>query len=166
MKRIILALICCAAMSYSCSEDNMGDTELSSSKLIGKWSFSEIEAPNATGNLNLTNQLLSILVASGCDILNYDFKTDQTVTASFRDFSQTGNSVNSAGSGIAVQCPTEVITSTGVWSLEGDKLSFLDANGNEETVTIQIDGDTLTVPGEVINEENLAGTKAIFKKQS
>jgi hypothetical protein len=164
MKRIILALVFCASISYSCSDDKEDD-EINATELIGVWKFSKLDIANATGNVKLANDVLTVLVATGFDILNYNFKSDQTVTASLRDFTETGRDVNSGGTGLLIQCPSNVQTSTGIWELNGDKLSFIDANGNKETVTIQIDGDTLTVPGEVVNEDNLKGTKAIFKKQ-
>ncbi|MDP5230647.1 MAG: lipocalin family protein [Cellulophaga sp.] len=165
MKRIILALMVCASLTFSCSEDKDEDVMLESTALVGVWKFSKIEATDASGNIKLANDILTVLVASGCDILNYNFKEDQTVTASFRDFTETGNSVNSGGTGLLIQCPQNVQASSSVWSLEGDKLSFIDGKGRKVTVSISIDGDTLTVPGEVINADNLTGTNALFKKQ-
>lgn len=165
MKRIILAVIFCASLTFSCSEDKEADNEIESTSLVGIWKFSKIDATEATGNIKLANDILTVLVASGCDILNYNFKSDQTVTASFRDFTETGNSVNQAGTGLLIECPENVTASSSAWSLEGDQLSFIDGKGKKVTVTIKIEGNTLTVPGEVINADNLSGTKALFKKQ-
>ena len=105
----------------SCSEDKEDDSNFDSNSLIGVWTFSNIDADGATGNIKLSNDILTVLVNSGCDILTYDFNADQ--------------------------------------------LSFINGNGAIETITIKIDGDTLTVPGEVINEDNLAGSKAIFVRE-
>ncbi|WP_047418911.1 lipocalin family protein [Cellulophaga sp. Hel_I_12] len=164
MKRIILAAMVCATLSLSCSEDKNEDAMIASN-LVGVWEFSELDTANATGNVNLINDILMNLVASGCDILSYDFKSDQTVTASYRDFTETGRDVNLGGTGLLIECPSNVIMTSGVWELNGDQLSFIDTSGSIETVTIEIDGNTLTIPGEVLDEDNLAGTKAIFIKQ-
>tara|TARA_R110002051_G_scaffold159536_3_gene230960 strand:- start:25458 stop:25952 length:495 start_codon:yes stop_codon:yes gene_type:complete len=164
MKRIIFTAIVCATLSLSCSEDKNEDVVMGSD-LVGVWEFSELDTANATGNVNLLNDILISLVASGCDILSYDFKSDQTVTASFRDFTATGRDVNPGGTGLLIECPSNVITTSGVWELEGDQLSFIDTSGSIETVTVEIDGNTLTIPGEVLDEDNLEGTKAIFIKQ-
>jgi len=165
MKKIILMLFVTAIGVLSCSEDKEDDSNFDSNSLIGVWTFSNIDADGATGNIKLSNDILTVLVNSGCDILTYDFNADQTVNVSFRDFTETGNSVNSFGTGLLIECPTNVRNSTSVWELEGDQLSFINGNGAIETITINIDGDTLTVPGEVINEDNLAGTKAIFVRE-
>tara|TARA_R110000868_G_C10573238_1_gene737943 strand:- start:50 stop:547 length:498 start_codon:yes stop_codon:yes gene_type:complete len=165
MKKIILVVILAATSVFSCSSDKEDDSNFDSNSLIGVWKFSNIDADGATGNIKLSNDILNVLVNSGCDILTYNFKTDQTVNASFRDFTETGNSVNASGTGLLIECPTNVVTSTSVWELEGDQLSFINANGAIETITIKIDGDTLTVPGEVINQDNLANTKAIFVRE-
>lgn len=165
MKRIILAIIFCASLNFSCSEDNNEEMMVESTALVGVWKFSKIEATNASGNIKLANDILTVLVATGCDILNYNFKEDQTVTASFRDFTETGNSLNAGGTGLMIACPQNVQASSSIWSLDGDQLTFIDGKGKKVTVSILIEGDTLTVPGEVINADNLTGTKAIFKKQ-
>lgn len=165
MKRIILTAILCASLSFSCSEDKDENTEIEASTLVGVWSFTKIEAPDLSGELKLSNDILTVLVATGCDILNYDFKADLTVTASLRDFTETGRDINSGGSGLLIECPSNVLTTSSTWELNGNQLTFMEANGLMETITIEIDGDTLTVPGEVINADNLTGTKAIFKRQ-
>jgi len=164
MKRIILAAIVCVTLNLSCSEDKNEDAMLTAD-LVGIWEFSELDTANATGNVNLLNDILVSLVASGCDILSYDFKSDQTVTASYRDFTETGRDVNLGGTGLLIECPSNVVMTSGVWELDGDQLSFIDPSGSIETVTVEIDGNTLTIPGEVLDADNLEGTKAIFIKQ-
>lgn len=165
MKQIIFAIILCVTTTFSCSDDKEDTSTFDSSSLIGVWKFSKIDANGASGNIKLSNDILTVLVAGGCDILNYDFKSNQTVTASFRDFTETGNSVNASGTGLLIECPTNVVTTVSAWELNEDQLSFINGTGTIETITISIEGDTLTVPGELINADNLAGTSAIFKKQ-
>lgn len=165
MKKLILVVILAATGVFSCSEDKDEENNFDSNTLIGVWKFSKIDADGASGNIKLSNDILTVLVDSGCDILTYDFKIDQTVNASFRDFTETGNSVNASGTGLLIECPTAIVTSTSVWELAGDQLSFIDVNGAIETITIKIEGDTLTVPGEVISKDNLADTKAIFVRE-
>lgn len=101
----------------------------------------------ATSNVKLANDVLTVLAATGCDILNYNFKSDYSVKASLRDLTETGRDINSRETGLLIQCPSNVQTSTAAREFNGDKLSFIDANGNKQTITIQIDGDALTVQG-------------------
>jgi hypothetical protein len=167
MKTFYLGTLLLFVMLFSCSTDQEqnADSTLSSSSLIGYWSFSELDTEGATDNVELSNDILSVLVASGCDILSYDFKSDMSVTASVRDYTETGNSVNESGTGLLIECPSNVVTSTSVWELNDDQLSFINSDNEIETITIELDGDILIVPGEVINEDNLAGTDAIFVRQ-
>ncbi len=167
MKLFYLGTFLLSIMLISCSTDQENETEstVETSSLIGLWSFSELDTDGATGNVELSNDILTVLVAGGCDILTYDFKSDMTVTASVRDYTETGNSVNDSGTGLLIECPSDVVTTTSVWALDGDQLSFINSDGEIETITIELDGDVLIIPGEVINEDNLSGTDAIFTKQ-
>tara|TARA_R110000868_G_scaffold102146_6_gene281341 strand:+ start:1210 stop:1701 length:492 start_codon:yes stop_codon:yes gene_type:complete len=163
MKKNTIFIFLCVAMAFSCSNDKLAaDDSLS---IIGEWKFTGIDANEATGNVKLTCDILTVLVAGGCNILTFDFKNDLTVTSLYKDFTQTGKDVNVSGTGLLIECPESVITETTVWELEGNQLSFIDANGAVEIITVQIEGDVMIIPGEVLDEDNLKGTEAVFEKQ-
>ncbi|MGB5436335.1 MAG: lipocalin family protein, partial [Maribacter sp.] len=145
MKRYILLCTVMAALVFSCSSDKEDDLAIENS-IVGTWKFTELNIDNASSpnEIRLANDVIEVLTASGCDILVFEFKSDNTVTAVAKDFTETGRDVNSDGTGLLIECPSNVETSSSTWSLEGDQLSFIDENGLEETVTIKLDGDTLT----------------------
>lgn len=166
MKRYILLCTVMTALVFSCSSDKEDDLANENS-IVGTWKFTELNVDNASASndIKLANEVIEVLTASGCDILVFEFKSDNTVTAVAKDFTETGRDVNSDGTGLLIECPSNVETSSSIWSLEGDQLTFVDENGLEETVTITLDGNTLTIPAEVVDEENLGGAEAIFKRE-
>lgn len=166
MKRYILLCTVMTALVFSCSSDKEDDLANENS-IVGTWKFTELNVDNASASndIKLANEVIEVLTASGCDILVFEFKSDNTVTAVAKDFTETGRDVNSDGTGLLIECPSNVETSSSIWSLEGDQLTFVDENGLEETVTITLDGNTLTIPAEVVDEENLGGAEAIFERE-
>ncbi len=164
--RYILMSVITACMFFSCSTDKENSV-LDEESIVGTWSFTGLNIDNADSpdDLALANEVIGILIASGCEILVLDFNSDQTVMATAKDFTETGNDVNAAGTGLLIECPSEVETSSSVWTLEGDQLTFVDENNVEETITIQLDGNTLTLPAEIVDEDNLTGAEAIFTRQ-
>lgn len=166
MKRYILLCTVMTALVFSCSSDKEDDLANENS-IVGTWKFTELNVDNASASndIKLANEVIEVLTASGCDILVFEFKSDNTVTAVAKDFTETGRDVNSDGTGLLIECPSNVETSSSIWSLEGDQLTFVDENGLEETVTIILDGNTLTIPAEVVDEENLGGAEAIFERE-
>lgn len=163
MKQSILSLFFLFLFIFSCSNDKLDNED--SVTIVGEWKFKSLDTNEASGNVELANDILMVLVAGGCDVLSFDFKTDHTVTSFYRDFTETGKDVNVAGTGLLIECPETVNVETTLWELTGNQLSFIDDDGAIKTVTIQIVGSTLIIPGEVLDENNLAGTKAIFEKQ-
>ena len=108
MKKNTIFIFLCVAMAFSCSNDKLAaDDSLS---IIGEWKFTGIDANEATGNVKLTCDILTVLVAGGCNILTFDFKNDLTVTSLYKDFTQTGKDVNVSGTGLLIECPESVIT--------------------------------------------------------
>lgn len=163
MKKFILLCTVMAAMVFSCSSDKEDDLANENS-IVGTWKFTELNIDNASSpnEIRLANDVIEVLTASGCEILVFEFKSDNTVTAVAKDFTETGKDINSDGTGLLIECPSNVETSSSTWGLEGDQLTFVDENGLEETVTIKLDGDTLIIPAEIVNEDNLNGAEAIF----
>ncbi len=164
MKTRIALLFLSATLLLACSSDNDDENGGDDNSLIGTWSFTELNVDDADGEIKLANEVIKVLISQGCDIFTFEFKSDQTMEAAFRDFTETGTDVNSEGTGLLIECPenAEIISST--WSLEGDQLTIVDSDGMNDTVTIQLNGDTLTVSAEIIDEDNLEGAEAVFKR--
>lgn len=164
MKTRITLLFLSATLLLSCSSDNDGENEGGEESLIGTWSFTELNVDDADGEIKLANEVIKVLISQGCDILTFEFKSDQTMEAEYRDFTQTGTDVNSGGTGLLIECPENAEITSSTWSLEGDQLTIVDDDGMNDTVTIQLNGDTLTVSAEIIDEDNLEGAEAVFKR--
>ncbi|RKN79476.1 lipocalin-like domain-containing protein [Ulvibacterium marinum] len=164
MKTRIALLFLSATLSLACSSDNDGENGGDDNSLIGTWSFTELIVDDADGEIKLANEVIQVLISQGCDILSFEFKSDQTMQAEYRDFTQTGTDVNSGGTGLLIECPENAEITSSTWSLEGDQLTIVDNDGMSDTVTIILNGDTLTVSAEIIDEDNLAGAEAVFKK--
>ncbi|WP_299532372.1 lipocalin family protein [Ulvibacterium sp.] len=164
MKTRIVLLFLSATLFWACSSDNDDGNGGDDNSLIGTWSFTELKVDDADGEIKLANEVIQVLIAQGCDIFTFEFKSDQTLEAAFKDFTETGTDVNSEGTGLLIECPENAETTSSTWSLEGDQLTIVDGNGISETVTIKLEGGTLTLSAEIIDEDNLEGAEAVFKK--
>lgn len=166
MKNVVLLFIA-TLVSFSCSSDKDDEMEKAAegTSVVGVWEFKELDVTGATGNIDWAEDVLTKLVADDCDVVTFDFKENKTVEASVRDFTTTGVDVNPAGGGLLIECPEIVEVATTIWSLDGSTLTFINDNLEEEMIKIELTADTLTIPGEYINEANLAGVKAIFKRK-
>ena len=165
MKRYLLVSAITAFLVFSCSSDK--EDVLNEDSIVGTWKFTEwnIDTASSPNEIRLANDIIEVLTAAGCEILVFDFKSDNTVTVEAKDFTETGKDVNPEGNGLLIECPSSVETSSSTWELDGDQLTFIDENGLKETVTVKLDGDSLTIPAEVVNEDNLGGAEAIFKRK-
>ena len=168
MKRNLLLLFLASAITFSCSSDKDEENDpVEEASLIGTWVLSEINVDDSSTNtnLNLAEDIINALIADGCDILTFTFSQDQTVVAESRDFTETGNDINPSGDGLLIECPENVEVDESVWSLDGDQLTFVDSDGLEETITINLEGNTLTIAGEAIDEDNLDDSDLIFTRE-
>ncbi|WP_430906719.1 lipocalin family protein [Maribacter sp. 2-571] len=168
MKRIAYMFGMLSLLAVSCSDDdgNDGEETPQEASLVGTWDFVALDATGVDEQqILLAEDVIEVLIQQNCDILTFTFADDQTVTADYRDFTETGRDVNPDGSGLLIECPEEVISSTSVWSLEGDQLTFVNGDLTEETVTIELTATQMIVPAEIVDEDNLAGAKAIFERQ-
>ena len=156
-----------AMLFVACSSDKDEDVANEQVSLIGSWNFTELDVTGVddSNNLDLADDVIRFLIAQGCDIVVFDFNTDQTVDASVRDFTETGRDIGPDGASLLIECPENVTTQSSIWRLEGDQLTFITEDLTEETITIELTANTLTIPGEFINADNLSGTNAIFTRQ-
>ncbi|WP_394747384.1 lipocalin family protein [Spongiimicrobium salis] len=172
MKRNLLILFLGTMFIFSCSSDSevdtSGETETPPveevNPLVGIWDFSglDLTGVDATTELVLINGILTALIDDGCDISTLTFNEDDTAVVEFRDFS---DQLAGLGGGIPmISCPETLLTEEATWSLEDDQLTITQ-DGEEQVLTVVLEGDTLTIPAELIDENTLAGTGAVFTRR-
>lgn len=162
--KLLYVVIAIATLSYSCSTDG-DDNEInedSISNLVGVWNLTTV---NFTGQdaseLNLAAEIVDNLADEGCYLVSLDFNEDSSVIGTYKtDFIE----INAGPTGLDVPCPTESLTETSVWSLDGNQLTFINEDLEEETIEISLDGNTLILAGEAIDADNYSGAEAVFMK--
>ena len=167
MKKISL-LLCTLILVFSCSSDNEddgGNNENGTNDLVGTWVLTDLRVDSTVNDddLDFAKEIIAFLQGINCDIIVFTFNSDGTaVSDSKADFL----SINVGIGGLDIPCPTESTMETTTWSLEGDQLTFINENLEEETITIAFEGDnTLIIPGENIDENNYAGADAVFTRE-
>jgi len=165
MKKLVLLFIATATF-FSCSSDKDEGEELDTVfSIVGEWEFKELDVTGATGNVDLVEDVLTELVANGCDVATLDFRDNNTITASIKDHTQTGVDIRPGGGGLLIECPTFIDVVTTIWSLEGSELTLTGQDLEPIVFAIELTADTLTMPGEYLDEDNLGGTKIIFERK-
>ncbi len=166
MKKRLMVIALTAGMFFACSTDgDDNEQEISETNaLVGTWNLTDVrfeEDPNDT-TLNLADEIVDELTQEGCVLVSFTFNSDNTVSSTDRlNFIE----VNAGPTGLDVPCPTNSLDENGTWSLDGNQLTVDNGNGMVETLTIQLEGNTLILNGEDIDENNYAGAEAVFTKQ-
>ncbi|MEM9077800.1 MAG: hypothetical protein AAGC43_12205 [Bacteroidota bacterium] len=165
MKKILL-FIAIVALSFSCSNDaDDNDATSSENQLVGTWALTDLRVDSTLDNddLDFAQQIVAFLQGIDCDLITFTFNNDGTVTSVDR---ANFISVNVGMNGLDIPCPTESNVENSVWSLEGNQLTFINENLEEETITIAFEGnDTLIIAGADIEPENFTGADAVFTRQ-
>jgi hypothetical protein len=100
-------------------------------------------------------------VQENCFLVSFTFNADGSVTSEDKiNFIE----VNVGAMGLDVPCPDNSTVETAQWVLEGNQLTLTGAD-QEETITINLDSNTLIIAGEEINAQNYAGAEAVFTRQ-
>lgn len=164
--RLILALAV-SVLIFSCSTDGDDDdanTELGANALVGTWNMTDIrfeEDPEDT-SLNLADEIFDRLSQEDCVLVSFTFNADGTMSGSSKlDFIE----INASPAGLDVSCPEQSETETGTWVLEGNQLTVDNGSGDMETTTIELEGNTMIIAGDEIDENNYAGAEAVFTRQ-
>ncbi len=165
MKNYIFPVIAAIVLFSACStdgDDNNDETNESSS-LVGTWNMTDVSfADTDDTTLILADEIVDELLAENCFLVSFTFNADGTATSEDKiNYIE----VNAGPTGLEVPCPTQSDVESTLWSLDGDQLTFINENQEEETITIELDGDTLIIAGEDIDEDNYAGAEAIFTRQ-
>lgn len=163
MKKGIIALMSIVFLA-SCSTDSENDEMLETSALVGTWNMTDVrfqEDPNDT-SLNLADEIVDQLVEEGCFLVSFTFNADGSA---FGENKVNYIEINAGPTGLDVPCPEQSDIEATIWSLTGNQLTFINENQEEETITIQLEGNTLILAGDDINAENYTGAEVVFTRQ-
>ena len=151
----------------ACSTDgdsNDAEEMVTTSALVGTWNLTDVrfmEDPNDT-SLNLADEIVDQLVQENCVLVTFTFNENGSVSSSDKlNFIE----INAGPTGLDVPCPEQSEDLTGTWTLEGNQLTVDDGSGTVETLTVELDGNTLIIPGEEIDPENYGDAEAVFTRQ-
>ena len=145
MERYSLLYILAAFLIFSCSSDKVEDV-VDANSIIGTWEATDlmINSETASDDAKNARDILNFLTAKDCYILSFTFNSDLTVTAQ-NSYNYVEISVNSAGTGLEIPCPTESDMEASTYTFDGMVLTILDGNGETVDVDVTIDGDTMAV---------------------
>ena len=154
MQRYSLLYVVAVFLIFSCSSDKVEDV-VDASSILGTWEATDLMINNETASDDAKNarDILNFLTAKDCYILSFTFKSDLTVTAQ-NSSNYVEISVNSAGTGLEIPCPTESDTEASTYTFDGMVLTILDGNGETVNVDVTIDGDTMAVDAADLNIPN------------
>ncbi|NNC34883.1 MAG: hypothetical protein HKO09_08410 [Croceitalea sp.] len=166
MKKYLLTFTFCSLLALSCSTDaNTEVNAVASFSLNGTWALTDIRYENNTDNTDLifAQQILEVLVDQSCDLTTFTFNADGTVVAEskleYLEF-------NAGANGLEVPCPEQSIIENSLWSLDGDQLTVINDQQEEETITITFEGNnTFIISGEEVDASNYVGADAVFNRQ-
>ena len=165
MKKYFLSVFSLVLLLAACSTDGDDNNDANdASSLVGTWAMTDVrfdDDPNNT-SLNLADEIVDALVMENCFLVSFTFNADGTASA---DNKVNYLEVNAGPNGLDVPCPTQSDIESTLWSLNGNQLTFINDNQEEETITIQLDGNTLIIAGEDIDANNYTGAEAVFTKQ-
>ena len=163
MKKSVLAIITILFLT-GCSTDSENDEMLETSALVGTWNMTDVrfqEDPMDT-SLNLADEIVDQLVAEDCFLVTFTFNADGTASAENKvNFIE----INADAMGLDVPCPEQSDIETTLWSLTENELTFVNEDQEEETIKIQLEGNTLILAGDDINAENYSGAEVVFTRQ-
>lgn len=163
MKKGILAIFA-LLFFISCSTDSENDEMLETSALVGTWNMTDVrfqEDPTDT-SLNLADEIVDQLVEENCFLVTFTFNADGTASGENKvNYIE----INAGPTGLEVPCPEQSDMEATLWSLTGNQLTFINEDQEEETITIELEGNTLILAGDDINAENYTGAEVVFTRQ-
>ncbi|KQC30045.1 lipocalin family protein [Flagellimonas eckloniae] len=165
MKKNIALLFLTAFLIFSCSSDSSDDTDTpEGDTLVGTWVLTDLTVDSGVDDddLDFAKEILLFLQGEGCDIVTFTFNESGTLMS---DSKINNLSINVGVGGLDVPCPTESDEEDSLWVLDGDQLTISREGEEDQVITIQLEGNTLIIPGESVDENNYAGADAVFTKQ-
>ncbi|ADY29666.1 MULTISPECIES: lipocalin family protein [Cellulophaga] len=159
IKKGILLIASICLLNFSCSTDS--EKELfSENSLVGTWVISDVTREESS-EVNFPQEIAKNLIDQGCKIITYTFNADDTFVGKDK---LNYFVIESNGAGIEVDCPEETDTLVGTWDLNDDQLTITDPTGGETVITVDLNGSTLIIAGEDIDEDNYDGLDIVFTK--
>ncbi|MEO9513047.1 MAG: lipocalin family protein [Flavobacteriaceae bacterium] len=165
MKKNIALLFLTAFLIFSCSSDSSDDTDTpEGDTLVGTWVLTDLTVDSTVDDddLDFAKEILLFLQAENCDLITFTFDESGTLMS---DSKINNLSINVGVGGLDVPCPTESDEEGSLWVLEGDQLTISREGEDDQVITIQLDENTLIIPGESVDANNYAGADAVFTKQ-
>lgn len=165
MKKNILVLFCAVALAFSCSEDNnTDDASPETNGLVGTWLLTDIRIDPGTDDddLDFAKQIIAFLQGIDCELITFTFNESGTLDT---DSKINHLSINVGTGGLDIPCPTDMDEESALWMLNGDQLTISREGEADEVFTIELDGNTLIVPGESVDANNYTGADAVFTRQ-
>ena len=164
MKRNVIALLIFSAVVFSCSKDknNNNDNE---STIVGTWQATELKIDNNTASDDAKNSrdILDYLTANDCYVITFTFNADLSVIS---DNAVNYLEINAGPTGIEIPCPTESDTDAGTYTVEGSTLTYIDSNDDTFTISISINGDTMTLDASSLDIPNFeVEGELVFKRK-
>ncbi len=144
-------------------DDNMdGDDMPSSSPIVGLWTLTDLVIQDGVSSIELTlaDVALDLLVADECDVATFDFAADGSLITTTKINNIDLNSTS-------ISCPTESEMIDSMWMLDGDQLTIATEDVDDQTITIQLEGDVLTVSGadvNVVEGQVFEGADLVFER--
>lgn len=166
MKKNVLLLFLTAFFILSCSSDSSDDSDDTPAEdtLVGTWVLTDLMIDSSVNDddLDFGKQIIAFLQGINCDLITFTFNENSTVIS---DSKANFLSINVGVGGLDIPCPTESDMESSLWVLDGDQLTISTEGEGDQVITIQLEGDTLIIPGESIDENNYAGADAVFTRQ-
>ena len=164
MKRNVITLLIISAVVFSCSKDknNNNDNE---STIVGTWQATELKIDNNTASDDAKNSrdILDYLTANDCFVITFTFNADLSVIS---DNAVNYLEINAGPTGIEIPCPTESDTDAGTYTVEGSTLTYIDSNDDTFTISISINGDTMTLDASSLDIPNFeVDGELVFKRK-
>jgi hypothetical protein len=166
MKKYFLSLAFSAVLTISCSTDANTETDIeATASLVGTWALTDIRYENTQENTDLifAKQILEVLLSQECELTSFTFNADGSVMAEskleYLEF-------NAGANGLEVPCPELSDIENSLWSLEGNQLTVINEQQEEEMIIITFEGNnTFVISGEEVDAANYVGADAVFTRQ-
>lgn len=180
MKKMFLLLMGIVVMS-SCSSDDSGfnvgavpqtdndvpDDTFGANDLVGLWTLTDLRIDSGVSDLELAlaRDIVLAFRDQDCDILTFDFATNNTYVAEDKINYLEENITIGEGGLLMVECPEQTDTESAEWTFSGSSLTLFEEGGDSQTIPVIVEDDnTILIPGEVI-DESYAGADGVFVRQ-
>lgn len=164
LRKYALSMIA-AGLLLSCSSDK--EEGSNASAIVGTWDLTalQIDEATATTDEEFGRDILDFLTAQDCYIITLTFNEDLSVVSE-NAANYIEINVNPGGTGLDVPCPTQRDTDVSTYTIEGDRLTYIDESLESVTVTVQISGNTMIINAAEFGIDNFDnGGQLVFTRR-